>query len=164
ESREQPVITVRPRRPRDAECGNDSSQLPSTIPDQEVMMRRNHRVLGALALLCPLQAALAADPPAAAIATKMATVTDELNRTVTGKPVQDQQKVIVRDLDELIASLEKQCEACKGGMKRNNPNRGMDDSMIGRGTGGIGTLVNPGESGKDWSKLSDRERDRIIQS
>ena len=49
-------------------------------------------------------------------------------------------------------------------MKRNNPNRGMDDSMISRGTGGIGDLVNPRESGKDWGKLSDRERDRILQS
>ena len=30
--------------------------------------------------------------------------------------------------------------------------------------GGIGSLVNPAESNKDWSKLSDRERDRILQS
>jgi len=40
----------------------------------------------------------------------------------------------------------------------------MDDSRIGRGTGGIGDLVNPGDSAKDWAKLSDRERDRILQS
>ena len=33
-----------------------------------------------------------------------------------------------------------------------------------RGTGGIGSLVNPAESNKDWAKLSDRERDRILQS
>jgi hypothetical protein len=128
-------------------------------------MRRHIRILGAPALLCLLlQPAFAADPPAAAIATKMASVTDELNKAVTGKPVQDQQKAIVRDLDELIASLEKQCENCKGGMKRNKPNRGMEDSMIGQGTGGIGTLLNPAGDGKDWSKLSPRERDRILQS
>jgi len=129
------------------------------------MMRRTIRILGPAALLpCLLQPAIAADPPAAAIATKMANVTDELNRTVTGKPVQEQQKAIVRDLDDLIASLEKQCENCKGGMKRNRPNQGMADSMIGRGTGGVGTLLNPADAGKDWGKLSARERDRILQS
>jgi len=128
-------------------------------------MRRNIRILGAAALLsCLLRPAFAADPPAAAIAVKMANVTDELNRTVTGKPVQVEQKAIVRDLDVLIASLEKQCEACKSGMKRNDPNRGMADSTIGRGTGGIGTLLNPSDNGKDWSKLSGPERDRILQS
>jgi len=40
----------------------------------------------------------------------------------------------------------------------------MKDSKIKSGTGGIGTLVDPAESGKDWGKLSSRERDRIIQS
>src|SRR5206468_12093468 len=86
------------------------------------------------------------------------------NLKETGKPVQTEQKAIVRDLDQLIASLEKQCQACRGGMKRNNPTRGMADSTISSGTGGIGTLVNPAESGKDWGKLSGRERDRILQS
>ena len=128
-------------------------------------MRRDLRILGATALMsCLLRPAFAADPPAAAIATKMTGVTDDLNRNETGKPVQTEQKAIVRDLDELIASLEKECEACRGGMKRNNPTRGMADSMISSGTGGIGTLVNPSDSGKDWAKLSGRERDRILQS
>ena len=122
-------------------------------------------ILCATALLsCLLRPAFAAEPPAAAIATKMAAATDDLNRTVTGKPVQTEQKAIVRDLDELIASLEKQCQACKGGIKRNNPTRGMADSMISSGTGGIGTLLNPADAGKDWGKLSSRERDRILQS
>ena len=76
-------------------------------------MRWDIRTLGATALLsCLLQPAFGADPtPAAAIATKMASVTDDLNRNETGPPVQAEQKVIVRDLDELIASLEKQCQA-----------------------------------------------------
>ena len=42
--------------------------------------------------------------------------------------------------------------------------RGLADSVIRGGTGGIGSLVNPAESNKDWTKLSDRERDRILQS
>jgi hypothetical protein len=128
-------------------------------------MRRDLRILGATALMsCLLQPAFGAEPPAAAIATKMAAVTDDLNRNETGKPVQTEQKAIVRDLDELIASLEKECEKCRGGMKRNDPRRGMADSMIGSGTGGIGTLLNPADIGKDWGKLSGRERDRILQS
>ena len=40
----------------------------------------------------------------------------------------------------------------------------MADSMIRSGTGGIGSLVDPKESNKDWAKLSGRERDRILQS
>jgi len=111
-----------------------------------------------------LQPAFGAEPPAAAIAAKMAGVTDELNRKVTGKPVQTEQQAIVRDLDELIASLEKQVQGNRTGMKRNNPTRGMDDSRISSGPGGIGTLVDPAESAKDWAKLSARERDRILQS
>ena len=40
----------------------------------------------------------------------------------------------------------------------------MADSMISRGSGGSGPLGKPGESQKDWAKLSSRERDRILQS
>ncbi len=128
-------------------------------------MRRDLCFLHAAALtLCLLRPSFGAEPPAAAIATKMAVVTDDLNRNETGKPVQTRQKAIVNDLDALIASLEKQCQNCRNGMKRNNPNRGMADSMIGSGTGGIGTLLNPSDNGKDWGKLSGRERDRILQS
>ena len=128
-------------------------------------MRRNLCMLMAVTgMSFLLQPALAGDPPAAAIATKMAGVTDELNRKETGKPVQTEQKAIVRELDELIASLEKQCAKCQGGLKNNNPKIGMRDSMISSGTGGIGALVNPADNGKDWAKLSGRERDRILQS
>jgi hypothetical protein len=130
-------------------------------------MRRDLRILGAAVaglVSCLIPPAFAADPPAVAIATKMAGVTDELNRNVTGKPVQTEQKKIVNDLDELIASLEKKYDQNQGGIKRNNPTKGMADSMISRGTGGIGTLVNPKDAGQDWGKLSPRERDRILQS
>ena len=129
-------------------------------------MKRDIGILGAFVLTPLLLApALGADPPdAGAIATKMASVTDELNRKETGKSVQTEQKTIVRDLDELIASLEKKAQQARGGIKRNRPTRGMADSMISGGTGGIGTLVNPSDMGKDWAKLSPRERDRILQS
>jgi hypothetical protein len=128
-------------------------------------MRRNVRMLIATAMMSfLLQPAFGGDAPAVAIATKMAGVTDELHRNEIGKPVQTEQKTIVSDLDALIASLEKQCENCRKGMKRNNPTKGMEDSMIRSGTGGIGSLVDPAASAKDWGKLSGRERDRILQS
>jgi hypothetical protein len=98
------------------------------------------------------------------ISEKMTGVAGELAKPDTGNTVQERQKTIVRDLDELIASLEKECENCRGGMKRNNPKNGMNDSMISRGTGGVGSLVDPNASEKDWAKLSARERDQILQS
>ncbi|HEY2155872.1 MAG TPA: hypothetical protein VGH33_09595, partial [Isosphaeraceae bacterium] len=98
------------------------------------------------------------------IANKMSGVVDELGKKVTDAPVQGKQKVIVRDLDALIASLEKQYEQNRNGVKRNRPMRGMDESEIRRGTGEIGDLTNPGDGSKDWGKLSERERDRILQS
>jgi hypothetical protein len=130
-------------------------------------MRRNLCILisaGVISFVLPPAIALAGDPTAAEIATKMAGVTDELNRNDTGKPVQTEQKVIVADLDTLIAKLEKQFEDGKGNLKNNRPRRGMDDSRISRGTGGVGSLVDPSDNGKDWAKLSGRERDRIVQS
>jgi hypothetical protein len=127
---------------------------------------RSFRVAALLttgALLCAIPAGAAEVTPDG-IASKMGGVVDSLGQKQTGAPVQGEQKAIVRDLDELIASLEKQCQQCKNGIKRNNPNRGMDDSMIRSGTGGIGTLTNGDDAGKDWGKLSARERDRILQS
>ena len=44
-----------------------------------------------------------------AITTKMTGVAEELAKAETGEPVQARQKAVVRDLDELIASLEKEC-------------------------------------------------------
>jgi hypothetical protein len=131
------------------------------------MMGRNLCIVmsaGAFWFLLQPAFAVGSDPTPEGIASKMAGVTDELNRNDTGKPVQTEQKVIVSDLDTLIAKLEKQFEDNKGNLKNNRPRRGMDDSRISRGTGGVGSLVDPSDNGKDWAKLSGRERDRIIQS
>jgi hypothetical protein len=113
------------------------------------------------ALLC---GSASAQSPMGGISTKMTEVTGELAKTQTGKPVQEEQASIVHDLDELIAQLEKQCQGCKNGIKKNRPTSPMPDSAIRGGTGGLGDLVAPGDSAKDWAKLSPRERDRILQS
>lgn len=140
------------------------------------MMRPTFGILGAVALLASLSGHAGAaapipikkdDPgkrPITSIAGKMTVVVGDLGKEQTGEPVQAKQQKVVQDLDELIASLEKECQACRGGVKPNNPTRGMADSAIRSGTGGIGNLTDPGASEKDWAKLSERERDRILQS
>jgi hypothetical protein len=115
-------------------------------------------------LLCVLCFPAGAEGPITTISGKMTTVAGDLAKTVTGEPVQTRQKEIVKDLDDLIASLEKQCQQCKNGMVKNNPSRPARESTIRQGTGGIGDLINPQEGSKDWAKISPRERDRILQS
>jgi hypothetical protein len=130
-------------------------------------MNRDRRTIGAATFLAGLlcaPAAIAEDVKPEDIASKMGGVVDQLGKKQTGVPVQGEQKAIIHDLDELIASLEKQCQQCKNGIKRNNPMRGMDDSRISSGPGGIGDLMDSSDGGKGWGKLSDRERDRILQS
>jgi hypothetical protein len=106
----------------------------------------------------------AAVPTIPEISSKMTGVAVDLAKTQTGKPVQDQQKKIVSDLDALIAALEKACQGCRMGIARNNPRRPAPDSNPHGGTGGIGDLVDPRQGEKDWAKLSPRERERILQS
>lgn len=103
-------------------------------------------------------------PTMSAIASKMNRVVASLAETTTGKPIQKEQRVILNDLDDLIAELEKQCQACRGGIARNRPASPATDSNPHGGTGGIGDLIEPGDGDKDWAKLSPRERDRILQS
>ncbi|HWE39332.1 MAG TPA: hypothetical protein VG406_22470 [Isosphaeraceae bacterium] len=128
-------------------------------------MRNPARLLAATAVACGLGAGAAlAEGPMSGISTKMTGVAGDLSKTITGEPVQVKQKEIVRDLDELIAQLEKECAACRGGRKKANPSRPLADSVIKSGPGGMGNLANPGPGQKDWAKLSARERDRILQS
>ena len=128
-------------------------------------MSWNLRGLVAIAALsCPLCPAASAQVPMSGISSKMNDVAVDLSKAQTGKPVQEQQETIVRDLDEWIAMLEQQCQECRNGMKKPNPKSPALDSMIGQGPGGMGNLVAPGDGAKDWAKLSPRERDRILQS
>jgi TolA-binding protein len=132
-------------------------------------MKRSLCVLGATALMSCVPCSsfaegptTASPPSVSAISYKMSDVTSDLAKKQTGEPVQNQQKRIVRDLDELIASLEKQFENSRGKGASNKPRRPA--TMVHGGTGGIGDLVDPSESAKDWAKLEPRERDRILQS
>jgi hypothetical protein len=130
-------------------------------------MKRSFWILaaiGAAAYLFGTGSNAGAQTTMADISVKMTGVAGELAKPDTGPPVQERQKAILRDLDELIASLEQECEACRNGRKRTNPRNGAPDSMISSGPGGVGSLVDPRQNEKDWAKLSSRERDRILQS
>jgi len=135
-------------------------------------MRSSLRILAATAMTSCLVVGVSfgkptkpsAPKPVSSISEEMTGVAGDLAKTQTGEPVQTQEKTIVHDLDVLIADLEKQCANAKGGIKMNKPMTGMKDSMIRKGTGGIGDLNDPSASNKDWAKLSGRERDRILQS
>ncbi|MEW4570086.1 hypothetical protein AB1L88_19645 [Tautonia sp. JC769] len=124
----------------------------------------SNRILGAACVLCLVCGESLAQAPITGIAIKMGRVVRDLEETQTGEPVQTRQQDIIRDLDTLIAELEKECAACRSGMRRNNPTNPLADSTIGKGTGGIGDQTDPDASQKDWANLSDRERDRILQS
>lgn len=128
------------------------------------MMRIATRVLSVACLVGLVGSESNAQAPMTGIAIKMGRVVRDLQETQTGEPVQVRQQGIVRDLDALIAELEKECAACRNGMKRNNPSNPLADSTIGKGSGGIGNLTDPGATQKDWANLSARERDRILQS
>jgi hypothetical protein len=133
-------------------------------------MKRSFRVLGTTALMSCLPCAsfaagptTSSTPPTVSVITyKMGGVAGDLAKKETGEPVQNQEKRIVRDLDEVIAALEKECDKCKGNIASNNPKKPA--TMVHGGTGGVGDLVDPSENAKDWAKLSARERDRILQS
>jgi hypothetical protein len=60
--------------------------------------------------------------------------------------------------------MEKERQGAQNGNKESNPSRPATASAIRGGPGGIGDLVAPGGSHKDWAKLSGHERDRILQS
>lgn len=134
-------------------------------------MKMSFRVLGpavaAAALLGagPIPEPASSGPPSmSSIAAKMNRVVVSLAETTTGQPVQKEQKVILNNLDDLIADLEKQCQACRDGIAPNRPANPAPDSNPHAGTGGVGDLVEPAAGDKDWTKLSPRERDRILQS
>lgn len=112
----------------------------------------------------PIPDKTATPPGMSAIAVKMNRVMKTLSNSLTDERTQKPQKAVLRDLDALIAALEKECEGCKNGIASNRPTKPAADSNPHGGTGGVGDLVEPGMSEKEWARLTPRERDRILQS
>jgi hypothetical protein len=106
----------------------------------------------------------AKDHPLDEISAEMGQVVAELGKLSTGDDTQETQKEVVRKLDILIAELDKQCAACRGGRSGGNPTNPLRDSQIVGGPGGIGKLHAPEQAGRSWGQLPPHERDRILQS
>ena len=123
-------------------------------------------VVAGLSLLASGGAAADLDDsdPLGDISLDMQLVVEELSDLSTGEPTRETQGTIVDKLDLLIAKLEKECEACRGSGSGANPNRPLADSVIVGGPGGSGDLHAPKREGRDWGKLPEKERERILQS
>ena len=98
------------------------------------------------------------------ISYKMGGVAGDLAKKETGEPVQNQEKRIVARSRRSDRGPREGMRELQGQHGAEQPEKAGADSMIHGGTGGIGDLVDPGQSEKDWAKLSARERDRILQS
>jgi len=103
--------------------------------------------------------------PIGELALGMEEVVVDLSGLNTGKnPTQEAQETIVSKLDKLIAELEKEREAGRGGTVNTNPSRPAADSTIRSGPGGIGDLHAARKNGKQWAELPPHQRDKILQS
>lgn len=98
------------------------------------------------------------------LSARMGEVVDELAVKVTEDPVPQQQERIVRDLDTLIALLEKACSGGSGGRSSANPTRPANESTILGGPGGQGELLRPKDSRHEWADLPPHERREVLQS
>lgn len=100
------------------------------------------------------------------LAQDMDAVVRDLAHEQTGRDVQAKQIAIVEKLDKLIALLDEAMKkACSGGAgSSRNPTKPLQDSVIRGGPGGVGELLAPGTSRKDWGNLPPKEREKILNS
>jgi hypothetical protein len=97
------------------------------------------------------------------VAGDMTIIHGDLSADRTGKPVQVKQERVVKQLDTLIAMLEKQCKGGGAGGSR-NPSRPLARSVIAGGPGGQGEMINADDQTKQWGNLPPRQREAIMQS
>ena len=101
--------------------------------------------------------------PLAGITNKMTEIVGDLSDQKTDRPVQDKQKRVVSELDQIIAQLEQQ-KSKSGNGGGNNPTKPMADSVIAKGPGGIGDLRDPKSGTRNIGNLPPKQRDAILQS
>ena len=101
--------------------------------------------------------------PLLPIMNKMTEIVGDLADQKTDKPVQEKQKEVVTNLDQIIAMLEKQkSKAGNGGNL--NPSKPLPDSVIAKGPKEGGELINPRSGTRSINNLPDKLRDQILQS
>jgi hypothetical protein len=92
----------------------------------------------------------------------MGYIVTDLSAFKTDKPVQVKQERVVGRLDELIKMLEKSCKGGSGGGA--NPTKPLNDSILAKGPGGQGAMIDPKQGEKQWAALPQKQRDQILQS
>lgn len=96
------------------------------------------------------------------LAGDMGYIVTDLSSLKTDKPVQVKQERVVARLDELIKMLEKSCKGGSGGGA--NPNKPLNDSILAKGPGGQGAMIDPKQGDKQWAALPEKQREQILQS
>jgi hypothetical protein len=90
----------------------------------------------------------------------MTVIRDDLGELHTDAPVQDKEKKVVGELDQLIASL----EAHTGTGKGNKPIGGRRQSIIVTADPNNGDLHAVDQQGRQWGQLPPKQREEILQS
>jgi hypothetical protein len=90
----------------------------------------------------------------------MTVIRDDLGEWHTDMPVQDKEKKVVSELDQLIASLESHTGTGKG----NKPNSGRRQSIIVTADPVNGDLHGVDQQGRQWGQLPPKQREEILQS
>ncbi len=103
------------------------------------------------------------EDPLVPITEGMTQIVGDLAALSTDQPVQEKQKQVVSQLDEVIKQLEEACKKAGSGGGA-NPTRPMADSRIAGGPGGIGDLRNPKSGTRNFGNLPAKQRDAILQS
>lgn len=96
------------------------------------------------------------------LAGDMGYIVTDLSALKTDKPVQVKQEKVVARLDELIKMLEKSCKGGAGGGA--NPTKPLNDSILAKGPGGQGAMIDPKQGDKQWAALPEKQREQILQS
>lgn len=119
------------------------------------------------ALGSPLDVLLADDDwlgdPFRHVGADMGSAADDLHAGRTKAPALMTQPRVLSRLDKLIELLEKSCNSGGGGAG-GNPVRPANASTLAAGPGGEGELRAPQKSGRKWADLTQKEREKILQS
>jgi hypothetical protein len=102
------------------------------------------------------------EDPLRFLAGDMKTIVGDLGGYKTDKPVQVKEEKVVSELDVLIKQLEKACKSGSGG--GGNPTRPLGRSILARGPGGQGDMIDPKQGDKQWASLPAKQREQILQS
>jgi hypothetical protein len=102
------------------------------------------------------------EDPLRFLAGDMKNIVGDLGAYKTDKPVQVKEEKVVSELDVLIKALEKACKSGGGG--GGNPTRPLGRSILARGPGGQGDMIDPKQGDKQWASLPAKQREQILQS